>query len=163
MANAAQNIADTTTPTLDRVRALIALLFGMLGDPTRLSDFHRICEEAEALLARCLFETAARFAGRTDLLDNCEAYFVSKGHSFDIRIRLKPEALHPYHRIILEKWRAIRTAKYRRALGRRARFTKKLSYLHFRNQRRCHAPIIARTTACGASPSHTPVRVSAPP
>ena len=116
MANAASDIQDTTAPTLERVRALIALLLQMLGDPSRISDFNRICEEAEALLARCMFEAAARFTGRTDLLETCEAYFVPKGRGFDIRLRLKPEALHPYHRIILEKWRPMTKMSARPAI-----------------------------------------------
>ena len=163
MTNVTPEPTDSLAPALARARALIALLFQMLGDPSRSADFHRLCEEAENLLLRCMFEGACRLAGRTDLLATHEPYLAGKGRSFDIRVRLKPDALHPHHRIILNHWRAIRIAKYRRALARRSNFSRKLSYLHFRNQRRRHARIIARRRAGCATPSHTPARISAPP
>ena len=93
-------------PTLDRVRALIALMFQYLGDPARHLDLERLFAEAERLLARLTFEGAARLAGRPDLLETHEAYLVSGSGNFDIRVRRKVSALHPYHQIILRRRRS---------------------------------------------------------
>ncbi len=150
-------------PTLDRVRALIALMLQFLEDPTRRLDLERLFAEAEQLLARLTFEAAARIAGRPDLLETHEAYLVSNGRRLDIRVRLKPSALHPHHRIILIRRRASRMAQYRRAIGRRSRFSRKLTYLYFRNQRRSCAVRLTRALANAAPTSHTPARISAPP
>ena len=108
---------DHINPTLDRVRALIALMLQFLEDPTRHLDLERLFAEAEQLLARLTFEAAARIAGRLDLLETHEAYVVSNGRRFDIRVRLKPSALHPHHRIILGRRRTARIARYLRAIG----------------------------------------------
>ncbi len=150
-------------PTLQRVWALVASMFDYLGDPTRAADLQRLFAEAEGLLARCIFEAAARIAGRPDLLKTHEAYLVGEGASFDIRVRAKPGALHLLHRVIVERRRTGATARYRRALSRRSRFSRKLSYLHFRNQRRRHSATLVRRRAGCASPSHTPARIAAPP
>ena len=162
MTNATDTFEQSLNPTLQRVRALIALLFQLIRDPARVADFNRICEEAERLLARCMFEAACRIAGRLDLLETHEACLAGNG-GFNIRVRPKPDAVHRYHRIIFNRERASLIERYRRALGRRSRFSRKLSYLHFGNQRRTHGPIIARRTSGCASPTHTPARVSAPP
>ncbi len=154
---------DQYNPTLDRVRALIALMLQFLEDPTRHLDLERLFAEAEQLLARLTFEAAARIAGRPDLLETHEAYLVSNSRSLDIRVRLKPSALHPHHRIILGRRRASRIAQYRRAMGRRSRFSRKLTYLYFRNQRRSYRPRLARHAASAAPTSHSPSRIAAPP
>ncbi len=150
-------------PTLDRVRALIALMLQFLEDPSRHLDLERLFAEAEQLLARLTFETAARIAGRLDLLDTHEAYIVSNSRTFEIRVRLKPSALHPHHRIILNRRRTSRIAQYRRAIGRRTRFSRKLTYLYFRNQRRSYGGRFARHAASAAPTSHSPSRIAAPP
>ncbi len=161
--NTASPSADQSNPTLDRVRALIALMLQFLEDPARHLDLERLFTEAEQLLARLTFEAAARIAGRPDLLDTHEAYAVTTGRRLDIRVRLKPSALHPHHRIILNRRRTSRMAQYRRAMGRRSRFSRKLTYLYFRNQRRSYGPRLARASASAASPAHTPSRIAAPP
>ncbi len=161
--NTAPTSPDHTSPTLDRVRALITLMLQFLEDPARHLDLERLFAEAEQLLARLTFEAAARIAGRPDLLETHEAYIVSNTRSLDIRVRLKPSALHPHHRIILNRRRASRLAQYRRAMGRRSRFSRKLTYLYFRNQRRRYGVRITRHAASAAPTSHNPSRISAPP
>ncbi len=161
--NTAPTSQHDHNPTLDRVRALIALMLQFLADPTRHFDLERLFAEAEQLLARLTFEAAARIAGRLDLLETHEAYAVTTGRRLDIRVRLKPSALHPHHRIILNRRRTARMAQYRRAIGRRSRFSRKLTYLYFRNQRRSHGPRLTRHAACAAPTSHNPSRISAPP
>ena len=161
--NTAPTSPDQSNPTLDRVRALIALMLQFLEDPTRHIDLERLFAEAEQLLARLTFEAAARIAGRPDLLETHEAYAVTTGRRLDIRVRLKPSALHPHHRIILNRRRTSRMAQYRRAIGRRSRFSRKLTYLYFRNQRRSYAVRLTRTSATAVAPAHTPPRISAPP
>ncbi len=161
--NTAPKSQHDHNPTLDRVRALITLMFQCLGDPTRHLDLERLFAEAEQLLARLTFEAAARIAGRLDLLETHEAYLVSNSRTFDIRVRLKASALHPHHQIILKHRRAARMAQYRRAMGRRSRFSRKLTYLYFRNQRRSYGVRLARASESAASPTHTPSRINAPP
>ncbi len=161
--NTASPSADQSNPTLDRVRVLIALMLQFLQDPTRHLDLERLFAEAEQLLARLTFEAAARIAGRPDLLDTHEAYAVTNGRRLDIRVRLKANALHPHHRIILNRRRTARIAQYRRAIGRRSRFSRKLTYLYFRNQRRSYAVSLTRALANAAPTSHTPARIAAPP
>ncbi len=161
--NTAPPSPDHTNPTLDRVRALIALMLSYLEDPTRHLDLERLFAEAEQLLARLTFEAAARIAGRLDLLETHEAYAVTTGRRLDIRVRLKTSALHPHYRIILNRRRTARMAQYRRAIGRRSRFSRKLTYLYFRNQRRSYGVRLARASASAAYPAHTPSRISAPP
>ncbi len=150
-------------PTLDRVRALIALMLQFLEDPARHLELERLFAEAEQLLARLTFEAAARIAGRPDLLETHEAYVVSNRRRFEIGVRLKPSALHPHHRIIINRRRASRMAQYRRAMGRRSRFSRKFTYLYFRNQRRRYGVRLTRHAACAAVPAHTPSRIAAPP
>ncbi len=161
--NTAPTSPGHTNPTLDRVRALIALMLQFLEDPSQHLDLERLFAEAEQLLARLTFEAAARIAGRPDLLETHEAYAVTTGRRLDIRVRLKPNALHPHHRIILNRRRTARIAQYRRAIGRRSRFSRKLTYLYFRNQRRSYAVRLASASAGAAPTSHTPARISAPP
>lgn len=150
-------------PALQRVWALIALMFDCLADPARRVHLDTLFAQAEDLLARLTFEGAARIAGRPDLLETHEAYVIRTNNSFDIRVRRKPGAIHPHHQIILAKWRAGRIARYRRALGRRSRFSRKLSYLHFRNQARTQGRILSRLGARLPAPSHAPARIAAPP
>ncbi len=154
---------DQSNPTLDRVRALIALMLQFLEDPTRHIELERLFAEAEQLIARLTFEAAARIAGRLDLLETHEAYIVSDSRTFDIRVRLKPSALHPHHRIILNRRRTARMAQYRRAIGRRSRFSSKLTYLYFRNQRRSYGARLTRASANAAPTAHSPSRIAAPP
>ncbi len=150
-------------PTLDRVRALIALMLQFLEDPTRHIDLERLFAEAEQLLARLTFEAAARIAGRLDLVETHEAYVVRNGRRLDIRVRPKPSALHPHHHIILNRRCGSRIAQYRRAMALRTRFSRKLTYLYFRNQRRSHGPRLTRHAASAAPVCHTPSRIAAPP
>lgn len=139
------------------------MMSAMLGDPPQRGELEKLFAEAELLLAHLIFVCAARLAGRCDLLETHEAYLIPGRNSFRIGVRLKAGALHPHHEIILNRWRTGVVARYRRAIGRRSRFSRKLSYLHFRNQRRRHSALIARGAACTASPSHTPSRIAAPP
>lgn len=149
------------SPLLARAQALLAILMQYLGDPTRTADFQRICDEVEALLARCFFEAAARIAGRTDLLASHEAVLVWKGASFQIHVRLKSAALSPLQRAWLSVRRARLHQRIRTALGARSRRSGKPTILRAAAQRR-HTPA-RRPIAHAIFPTNTFSRTAAPP
>lgn len=163
MANATPTTGSSDLPALQRARALIALLRAALRNPICAVDLDRRFAEIDQLLARCIFEAAARLAGRADLLQTHEAVIVPGGRGLRIRIRARVHALHPLHHILIHRRRARAISRYRRGLARRASFSTKISYLHFRNQRRRQAVTTRRRAARSLSPTHTPSRISAPP
>lgn len=168
MAHTASTSPLAANPTLNRVWALIALMCGLLDKPARKAEFDRLCAETERLIARLFFECASRLAGRTDLLQTHEAYLVPGRSCYRIGIRpraavRRAHADHPHFAIIAARWRAQAVNRYRRGLARRSRFSRKLSKLHFRNQRHRHSALIARRTASAAAPAYTPARIAAPP
>lgn len=160
MANIATT-QPTPSPMLARVHALLALLAHYLGDATRTADFNRVCDEVERLLARCMFEAAARLAGRPDLLHTHEAILVWKGASFQIRVQQKACAYPPLYRAYLKQRHNRVIRRYRTILGVRSRRSAKISTIRARNQRRRPATLFQPTNNRVAT--HASARTPAPP
>ncbi len=163
MANQAASLINPNAPALHRVRALMALMLSLIVNPDRAAELERLFAEAEQLLAHHLFEMAIALSGRADLRATHEPVLEWRGSLLRFGFRLKPGAMHPHHRIMLSCWRAAAIDRYRRALARRSRFSRKLSVLHFRNQRRRQGVIVQRRRAGAQFPLHTPSRIAAPP
>ncbi len=163
MANAAETFIDPNAPALQRVRALVALMLQLICNPSRADDIARMCDEAERLLARLLFDAVIQLSGRDDLRATHEPVLRLRGGSFAFGIRENPGAMHPHYCIMLNRWREAAMQRYRTALGCRFRCSPKRSRLRFNNQRRRQRAIAAQRSTCCAPPSHTPVRINAPP
>ncbi len=163
MTPAAQNLLNPTAPPLQRVRALIALMLQLLWSPNRAADLEALFAEADDILAQHIFTGAIMLSGRHDLRATHEPYLVWRGATLAFGLRARPAALHPMHRIILANHRAGVINRYRRAIARRTRFSTRISYLHFANQRRRQGVLTTRRRATAAAPSHTPSRIAAPP
>ncbi len=164
MADTAASLFDPSVPTLQRVRALIALMLRLLLQPDRVAELERLCAETEALLAAHLLQGAIALSGRTDISpETHEAYVIWRGGLMEFGVRAMPGALHPLHRIIIERRRTQRRARILRALARRTRFSRKRYRIYARAHRRCDGVSSARHGATRRAPAHTPTRIAAPP
>lgn len=164
MAETAASLFDPSVPTLQRVRALIALMLRLLLQPDRAAEVERLCAETEALLAAHLLKGAIALSGRTDISgETHEAYVIWRGGLMQFGVRARPGALHPLHRIIIERRRALRRARILRALARRTRFSRKRHKIYARAHRRSYGAACARHVASRRAPAHMPTRIAAPP
>lgn len=164
MAETAASFFDPSAPTLQRVRALIALMLGLVFQPDRAAAFDRLCAETEALFAAHLLKCAIALSGRSDIsTETHEAYVIWRGGLMEFGIRPRPGALHPLHRIILERRRTMRRARIQCALARRTRFSRKRHKIYARARRRCDGAASARHHAGRRATRHAPARIAAPP
>ncbi len=163
MANATDTLINPNAPALQRIRALIALTLQLICTPSRADELARMCDEAEQLLARHLFDLLIRLTGRTDLRATHDLVLRHRGAKLAFALRRKPHTLHPYHRIIVHRRRETAIRRYRTAHGCRSRCSNKRSLLRANNQRRSARAVVASRRAACAPPLHTPAHINAPP
>ena len=163
MANATAAFVNPNAPTLERVRALIALMIQLICNPSRLGEVAAMCAEAEALLARRLFDQLIEQTGREELRSFYEPVMRQRGGRLEFSLRERPGALHPFHQIILATRRQRAFHRYGTALGARHRGPSRPTSIRRHNHLRRQRVIRSRSRATRAAPSHTPARIDAPP
>ena len=149
---------------LSRVQALLALLASLIFKPDAAQQIGAVFAEAEAALARYMLAVALQLSGRSDLdPEMFDVKLVWRGACLDFEIQRKPDAIHPWHRIIIANFRARIVSLAR--LRRRLRHNRSRHY-HVRltqGVRRQVRQITARHAAHRRHTLHTPSRIAAPP
>ncbi len=149
---------------IPRIRALLALLAQLIIRSGAAAQVDQLFAEAEARLARYLLHLAIRETGDPYLsADMYDARIIWRGALFDVDIRLRRDAIHPFTRIIVLRDHAGRLMRHRRAYARRHRFSRKFHNIIARANARRAAPRAARHSAHTQFILHTPSRVAAPP
>ncbi len=152
------------TPALPRIRALLALLAGLIFKPNAARQIETLFAEAEARLARYLLGLAIAHTNNPYLsADMYDASLIWRGATFDIDIRLRPDAIHPFTRIIVHRLIAAIRARALRTRARRRNISSRISVVMARCLRRHNNSARARHHAHTPVALHTPSRIAAPP
>ncbi len=164
MTKTATALLDTNASAISRVKALLALLASLIFKPNAAQQIDALFAETEAALARHLLELAIAQTGRTDLdPDSFDARLVWRGASLDFDIQRKPDAIHPWHRIIIANFRARIFSLHRLRLRLRQNHSRHYHVRLAQGVRRQVRRIAAAHAAHRRHTLHAPSRITAPP
>ena len=143
---------------------MLALLASLIFKPGASAQIETLFADVEARIARRLLDLA--IAETNDPYLSAEMYdarLIWRGATFDIDIQLRPDAVHPFARIIFHRRIGTIRARIHRTRARRRNISSRISVVMARCLRRNNNSVRARHNAHALFTSHAPSRIAAPP
>ena len=164
MTTPATTLLNPDTPALTRIRALLALLAGLIFKPNAKAQIEQLFAAAEAQLARYLLDLALKQTGNPYLTaDMYDARIIWRGAMFDVDIQLRSDAVHPFTHIIVRRRIAGIYARACRTRAHRSNISSRITVIVGKALRRHAKRVRARHCAHLPFTLDTPSRVVPPP